>query len=217
MRDHKRQWKLYLLGALIVLCSWAAPANAGPFQSSGNANLGEEFSAFLTDFGPWNASHNDLPLLFLEVTPSQDRGEAFLLLWWLWMRSQGHAHSSPPSMGGPPPTSGPGGNTAEPPIGTIGSGSNGNGTPPILGGGNGSQDNGGTPPIGLPMSNPSLQGPVNGPSTGEPSPSSGGLASPSVSSVPEPSSLALLGSGALGMLTYGWGRWRTARRGTGAH
>jgi hypothetical protein len=252
MIARKRLWKIGLLGAVIVLCGWAAPANAGSIQGTGTTNFVGEFSTFLADFGTWNASHNNLPLLFLEVTPPQEQPEAFFLLWWLWMRSQGHGPSSPPSMAGGPPTSGPGGPGGppmEPPIGTIGSGSNGNDPPPnsvpgnppsigtvgsgpngngpslpILGGGSGPQGNGGNPPIFLPPLNlpPQTSGPDNLPSPGN-DPSGGGLfwsdggpVSPDIPSVPEPSTLALLSSGALGMLTYSWGRWRTARRGTGA-
>jgi hypothetical protein len=81
-----------------------------------------EVSAFVGEFGQWNAIHNGLPMMFLSKVPSSEAGDAAFMLFWFWLHDPQGFASLNSSQGG-----GSSGNPNGTPIGTIG-GSQGGGT-----------------------------------------------------------------------------------------
>jgi hypothetical protein len=206
---------LGLLCALLFLLGVAAPARAG-FVSSSVANtiLGE-FNQFVLDYNAWNAENHNLPLLFLEITPTSFKPEMVVLEWWLWMIEENKPQPSIGEMlalleGSFGPLAGP--------INTFLSG--GTGTPP------GSLPTNtlfvpNNPPGHLPNDPPGSSNGgsgiggsggngVSGGNGGNGGSGGGNNPHPAVST-PEPSALALLGTGAFGLLSYRCARWRSRR------
>jgi hypothetical protein len=196
------RWMRAALGAFLVLAASSScvqaiypesvPSNSLPLQSG--PMLGE-FSTFVSDFSQWNASHNDLPLWMLELTPAAERGETFLWLFWMWLQNQGTGGLFPSSVG-PMDLS----------IGSINLGEIG-GAPafPFPNGGNEPPGLGDSSGVGtLPSGPPSPIGNSNGQGPGSDLLPAGPLDSglPAVSA-PEPATFTLLATGIIGLLlTY---------------
>ncbi|HMF13935.1 MAG TPA: PEP-CTERM sorting domain-containing protein [Gemmataceae bacterium] len=149
--------------ALIALHDKVGPAQAD-FTPTPTPGFVSQFQSFVSEFPKWDTKHQDIPLVFLATTPEQQRPQALLMLWLLWLRD--HQGTVSPTGGGtvaslPPP----------------------NNNPPQ---GGGILPGGGGPPGG--------------------GHTSGG-------SAPEPSSLALMGCGSLGLLAYRLIRSRVVRKG----
>jgi hypothetical protein len=152
--------------ALLAMYGAVGPAQAD-FAPTPTPTFVSQFQAFIADFPKWDTKHQEMPLVFLATTPEQQRPQALLTLWLLWLRDH---QGTVASVGG-----GGGGTVISPPS---------NNPPP----------GGGTPPGG------GGGGPPGGGHT------SGGGA-------PEPSSLALMGCGSLGLLAYRLVRSRMVRKG----
>ena len=229
MRHRAFKWVLGLLGIGMALLISSAPVEAGSVRPpTSNALLGE-FSSFVADFNDWNVNHDSQPLLILERTPDQQRGEAVFLLFWLWLYSprDGAVNEAPPyspqapmSLGNfpsaPPTLNGP----VDPPIGSIVTGQTG-GEPllPSSSQGNvasGIGDNpssvsslGDLPPQNFGLHN--LQEPGGTRSLSPNDSPAGPSRSFGPTLVPEPADFTLLGTGAISCLTYWMARRRMAR------
>jgi hypothetical protein len=197
--------KVGLVLALVALLGLGAPAHAGYAFPTTPAQMVSEFEAFVADFGAWNASQNNQPMMQLASAPAGQTTNVVLLLWLEWLQSGGSpsSKSTPSSM-----QSGTGSGTP----GTPGSGngvtggSNLSGSPGGLQGG-ASESPLGTPGQGGPGSNSGNGGVIaGGPVNGQ----GGGNASP-FDANPEPASLTMFGTGLFGFLTYGYVRRRRAR------
>jgi hypothetical protein len=183
MTRHTLRWAIGPLVASLALVGGVNSANAGfvAFPTDPGTLLAD-FTAFVNDFGSWNAQQNNMPMMLLANTPSSQQGEAIILLWWWWMQDGGL------SNGSPNPVTGNG---------------NGNGLnfPPPFPGGGGTTGTGPTPPGG----NGGGGGII--PSGG----GSGGGVSPHVGGAPAPSALTLSCTGLAGLLIYGCARRRLGR------
>lgn len=215
-RDMQRDNVRWLTGglatilALVVSSTVALGDYTTPNQTG---NLMGEVSAFVGDFGSWNASMNNLPEQFLASTPTSQQGNAVVMLFLLWLQEGGmgsagqgsaSSHSGSTTLSGAPLPS-PSGN----PSGSIVSGqlngglpSNGGNDPPGLGGNSGSSSflsqlpsssGGSGNQLG---SIPALGG------TG------GGSGESPFDATPEPASVTLLAIGGSGMLMGLWIRRR---------
>lgn len=214
------------LGAFLALVLTAPVAEGGTMSPSDSTSLFGEVSAFVGDFGQWNASMNNLPLEFWEMAPSSDKAEAGVVLFWFWLlEGRGGSQGDSSSAANSPPSGS--GTSGDPPIGTILSGKPGDGSsshfgknegddPPGVGGSNGNSSLGSDGSSRSPSSDALfLAGSGNQPNpNGLPLPgsSSGGSgATPSASDpVPEPTTLTLLGVGGVGLLMGRWMRRRFA-------
>lgn len=198
------RWLTGGLGTILALVVTSTVAQGGYTTPNQTGNLMGEVSSFVSDFGSWNASMNNLPEQFLASTPSSQQGGAIVLLFWLWLQEggmgpggNGHASSQSGSTtisGSPlPPSSG---NAP----GSIGAGQSGNG----------SFSNGGNDPAGLggngasssllsqlPSSGGSGNQFGNAPPLGG---TGGGSGETPFADAPEPASLTLLAIGGGGML-----------------
>jgi len=87
MRRDIVRWMTGSLGmALVFVIASSTPTRGDYSPPSPSSSLLGEASAFMADFGQWNAIHQDLPVQFLQTTPAADREEAVLVLFWLWLQ-----------------------------------------------------------------------------------------------------------------------------------
>jgi hypothetical protein len=193
-----------------------APVQGGYTLPSQSGSLLGEAAAFVGDFSQWNAMHNELPMQFLQTAPSNNRGQAGVLLFWLWlhdswsMLGNGASLSSLGStnLSNLPLPNDPTGSK----LGLIGMDSSGNGSPLTLSNGRG-DDPSNTGSI-LALNNPPLQNghhdahEIGSLFSGDPHRNSGSPA-PAIDPVPEPAAITLFSVGGLGLL-IGW--WMRARK-----
>lgn len=199
MRRHKLLW---MTGSLVLMLAFTGginTANAGYVAFPMDAGtLMADFTAFVNDFGSWNSSQNNMPMMLLANAPSSQQGQTALVLMWWWLQSGGMNNSSASSN----PVSGNGnGNGINFPAsgGSSGGGSSGGVLPPSPVGGSG----GGSPVPGGGSSG-------NGGGLG----GGGGGTHPNVSpnvGAPAPSALTLSCTGLVGLLLYGCARRRLRR------
>jgi hypothetical protein len=131
-RDSHRGMTGVLGMVLVLLLASSAPVQAGYTEPGQSGSLMGEVSAFLGDFGQWNAYHGGLPMQLLQMVPAAEETDAIVLLFWLWLHD-------------PLPL----------PVGSMGMGQNGNGPPSDLPGGGGTSLGLGDPP---PANNPPSSG-----------------------------------------------------------
>lgn len=211
MQRNTVRWLTGGLGTILALVVSSNVVLGGYTTPNQTGNLMGEVSAFVGDFGSWNASMNNLPEQFLASTPSSQQGGAIVMLFWLWLQEGGmgpggNGHSS--SQSGSTTISGsplPSGN----PTGSIGAGQLGNGSfsnagndPAGLGGNGGSSS--------LLSQLPASSG-GSGNQFGSIPPlggTGGGSGETPFADAPEPASLTLLAIGGSGMLMGVWMRRR---------
>lgn len=166
MKRHILRWTLGSLVALLAFLGDGNSAKAGYVSFPTDMNTAvAEFTAFIGDFGSWNASQNNMPMMLLQSAPSSQQSQTVLLLWWWWLQDGGMnsqaAPSGPVSGSGsgtglsyPAPGGNPSGGVISPfPNGgstsgstSPGSGVSSGGTIPYTGGGTG----GGSPHVAAP-------------------------------------------------------------------
>jgi hypothetical protein len=187
MKGHKTGLIVFILGPLLALFGGTPAANACYMPA--NPSLVRDFSAFVADFDRWDASLGYQPLIAVSSAAPQEQSDVVLVLWWLWMMGYGRT----------------------PEAGSTGVFAQGLFTPPLSPEGPADSSNNGLtfslplPPIG----GSSLPTPPIGIILPEGNGPQGGDSRPDIASLPEPSTLTLLGLGLAGMAGYGWRRRKT--------
>lgn len=155
MRRNTFRWRMGGLATILAVVICSPVVQGGYTPPSRSSSLLGEVSAFVGDFGAWNASLNNRPLQFLASAPAAEQIDVFVALFWLWLQDAGTGSSanaspllpSPKTLAGlvSPPSSGA-------PIGSIVMGQPGEELPSLLSNaGNGpssvlSNGGGGDPP-----------------------------------------------------------------------
>ncbi|SRR5579871_3001222 len=200
--DLTRWMTAAVASALVVIIASSSPVQAGYTPPSQAGSLTTEASAFLADFNQWNANHNDLPMQFLKTTPTDDRGGAVVLLFWLWLQDSASMLNNGASLSSPSDADA---STIEisgmipASLGSISS---------LLSKGSDDLPNGGST---LGSNNPSLPNgghnghhPGSDPFSGGDPPHLSGPPAPSVDPVPEPAGFMLFCVGSIGLLLGSW-------------
>jgi hypothetical protein len=214
MRRGTIRWLTGGLATILALVVSATVVQGGYTPPSQSGSLLDEVSAFVGDFGQWNASLNNLPMEILASTPSAEQGEVVFLLFWFWLQDSAtgpaeKATSSSPSGSTSlaslalPPSSG---NPSNSSLGSIVMSQLGNDPPSF------SSNNGNDPPSLL-----SNGGGVSGQQFGSIPLLGGGHAgdsgtnpmSPDADPMPAPASFTLLAIGGSVLLL---GLWKRRRR-----
>jgi hypothetical protein len=132
MRFGRFQKMIVFMVALIASVGATGSARSD-FMPAGASTFVGQFESFLANFPKWDMTHQDMPLIFLALTPEEQRPQALVMLWLLWMRDQQNTpnvastgggtvaslppnNNPPPSGGSGPPTGGghTSGNSPEP-------------------------------------------------------------------------------------------------------
>jgi len=206
---------------LALIISSSATVRGGYSPPSQASSLLGEAVAFVADFGQWNTSHDELPLQFLQMTPAHDRGEAAIVLFWLWLHDAASLLDNGASLSSLlSSTNASNLRTPNDPIGStvgsIGIGTTDNGSPTSLSNGGGDDKTSHTSNSGsiLALNNPPMHNGDDDGQFGGGDKSSPGSSHPSGSTkllidpVPEPRGLTLLFVGGIGLLLGWWMRVR---------